>query len=71
MFKDMLRAVLLVLAAFGALVALVGLWATLTGTSIALPGLGLIVSGGVFLMFGLLVMAVALAILWSLRNPYR
>ena len=56
------RGVVIALGCIGTLLFIFGLWATLRGTIVALPGLGIVVGGGVILMAGVLIIAVALAV---------
>lgn len=55
MLMSFIHLLLLLAGAFGVLLVVAVLLAMISGTSIALPGLGIIVSGGVLLAFGLLI----------------
>ncbi len=73
MLTKLIRAFLLLAAAFGLLVALAGLAATLGGVLIALPGLGLVVSGPVVFGLGLLITLASLLLRRALgpRRAFR
>ena len=68
MFRNLLRAALLLTAFSGLLIFLAGLMATLGGALIALPGLGIIVSGPFLLLAGALLTGAALIALRALNS---
>ena len=57
MLLALLRAALILTGLFGVLLVVLGVMAF--GTSIALPGLGIIISGGAILLLGLILVGVA------------
>ncbi|HEY0079182.1 MAG TPA: hypothetical protein VGB73_11095 [Pyrinomonadaceae bacterium] len=59
MLLALLRVALILIGLFGVLLAVAGAWALASGTSIALPGLGIIVGGGALLLFGLMLVGLA------------
>ncbi|MGH9942852.1 MAG: hypothetical protein ACRD9R_10910 [Pyrinomonadaceae bacterium] len=66
MLRLVLIVILTLLGALGLLLFFAGLAATLSGSAIALPGLGLIVSGPLVMLLGLLIVVPVFAALWLL-----